>query len=240
VRDLDATLQYDPRNVTASKVTFTADPKSIDTGLPNFDKELASDEWVGSTPVRFVSTRLEPTGARTGRLHGDLTLKGVTSPRCSTSPSTAADRISAARPPSASPPKAPSSAATFGVSRMAGAIGETSADRGGGVQQGPMSATHESRRDGGRYSAVSIVLHWTIAAAIVSQVVLGWRMTDMDEGLAQFEQFQLHKSLGITILLLSLLRLVWRLTHPPRRCPTTWRAGRSCSPAPPTWASTWG
>ena len=56
-----------------------------------------------------------------------------------------------------------------------------------------MSATHESRRDGGRYSAVSIVLHWTIAAAILTQVVLGWRMTDMDQGLSQFEQFQLHK-----------------------------------------------
>ena len=77
-----------------------------------------------------------------------------------------------------------------------------------------MSATHESPRGGGRYSAVSIVLHWTIAAAILGQIVLGWRMTDMDEGLAQFERFQLHKSLGITILLLSLLRLVWRLTHP--------------------------
>jgi cytochrome b561 len=77
-----------------------------------------------------------------------------------------------------------------------------------------MSATHESRREGGRYSAVSIVLHWTIAAAILTQIVLGWRMTDMDEGLSQFERFQLHKSLGITILLLSLLRLVWRLTHP--------------------------
>ena len=77
-----------------------------------------------------------------------------------------------------------------------------------------MSATHESRRDGGRYSAVSIVLHWTIAALILTQIPLGWRMSDLPFGTAKFELFQLHKSIGITILALSLVRLVWRVTHP--------------------------
>jgi len=77
-----------------------------------------------------------------------------------------------------------------------------------------MSATHESRREGGRYSVVSILLHWTIAVLIVTQIPLGWRMGDMEDGLAKFELFQLHKSVGLTILLLSLARLAWRLTHP--------------------------
>ena len=77
-----------------------------------------------------------------------------------------------------------------------------------------MSATHESRREGGRYSLVSITLHWTIAALIVTQIPLGWRMSDLPFGSAKFELFQLHKSIGITILALSLVRLGWRLTHP--------------------------
>jgi len=77
-----------------------------------------------------------------------------------------------------------------------------------------LSATHESPREGGRYSAVSILLHWTIALAIVCQIFLGWRMTDLPRGMAQFELYQLHKSIGISILLLSLVRLGWRLTHP--------------------------
>ena len=77
-----------------------------------------------------------------------------------------------------------------------------------------MSTTHESPREGGRYSTVSILLHWTIALAIVGQIFLGWRMTDLPRGTAQFELFQLHKSVGISILLLSLVRLGWRLTHP--------------------------
>ena len=77
-----------------------------------------------------------------------------------------------------------------------------------------MSATHEARRPGGRYSTVSILLHWTIAALILTQIPLGWRMSDLPDGLAKFELFQLHKSIGLTILLLSLARLAWRLTHP--------------------------
>jgi cytochrome b561/polyisoprenoid-binding protein YceI len=65
-----------------------------------------------------------------------------------------------------------------------------------------------------RYSAVAIVLHWTIALAIVLQIVLSGRM----EGPHTPESFavtQLHKSVGITVLLLSLVRLAWRLTNPP-------------------------
>ncbi|MBP6878035.1 MAG: YceI family protein [Phenylobacterium sp.] len=75
-----------------------------------------------------------------------------------------------------------------------------------------------------RYSAVAIVLHWLIAAAIVFQVIIAWRMGGgrTPEG---FALVQLHKSIGITVLLLSLARLVWRLTHRP--------------PPPPAGMATW-
>lgn len=64
-----------------------------------------------------------------------------------------------------------------------------------------------------RYSAVAIALHWTIALAIVMQVVLAGRMEGPPSPIT-FAVTQLHKSVGITILFLSLARLAWRLSHP--------------------------
>jgi cytochrome b561 len=85
-------------------------------------------------------------------------------------------------------------------------------------------ATHESRRAGGRYSSVSIGLHWLIAALLISQVVLGMRFGDMPRGPGKGEAFALHMSLGITILLLSLARLGWRISHPAPPLPTHYKA----------------
>jgi len=70
------------------------------------------------------------------------------------------------------------------------------------------------------YSIVSILLHWLIAALIVLQVVLARRM----EGRPTPESFaitQLHKSIGISVLILSLARLGWRLANPPTPLPLT-------------------
>lgn len=70
-----------------------------------------------------------------------------------------------------------------------------------------------------RYSTVAIILHWLIAATIVLQVMLGWRMGGKPSP-ETFAVFQLHKSIGITILLLSLIRLGWRLANPPPPLPS--------------------
>ncbi len=64
------------------------------------------------------------------------------------------------------------------------------------------------------YSTVAILLHWLIAGAIVFQILLAWRMEDLDTPLG-FALMQMHKSVGITILGLSLVRLAWRLANPP-------------------------
>ena len=64
-----------------------------------------------------------------------------------------------------------------------------------------------------RYTTVAIVIHWLIAAAIIFQIILGWRMGDGPKGPTTYALFQLHKSIGITILLLSLLRLAWKLIN---------------------------
>ena len=70
-----------------------------------------------------------------------------------------------------------------------------------------------------RYSTVAIVLHWLIALAIVLQVILAGRMAGRPTP-ESFAVTQLHKSIGITILLLSLVRLGWRLMNPPPPLPT--------------------
>ena len=61
-----------------------------------------------------------------------------------------------------------------------------------------------------RYSKIAMLLHWLLALCLAFQLALGWRLEDL-KGLAQFDAFQLHKSVGIAILLLSLLRLGLRL-----------------------------
>ncbi|WP_026091501.1 YceI family protein [Blastomonas sp. AAP53] len=64
-----------------------------------------------------------------------------------------------------------------------------------------------------RYSLGSIVLHWLIAAALVFQIVFAESL-EGPRGPDLFARFQLHKSVGITILLLSLVRLGWRFAAP--------------------------
>jgi cytochrome b561 len=68
-----------------------------------------------------------------------------------------------------------------------------------------------------RYTAVAIVLHWAIAFAILFNIPLGLWMharaeaNDVSEGV--FRAFQLHKSIGLTVLALSVIRVGWRLTQ---------------------------
>ena len=76
------------------------------------------------------------------------------------------------------------------------------------------SASNVAAPGPARYTRVAIVLHWLIAALLVFEVGLGLRMEGL-KGSAQFTVFQLHKSVGITILLLVMLRIVWRLLHRP-------------------------
>ena len=72
-----------------------------------------------------------------------------------------------------------------------------------------------------RYSKVAITLHWLIALLIIGQFAGGKIMMAMEGSPLKFELFQLHKSFGIIILLLSLLRLMWRLTHKAPPLPET-------------------
>jgi cytochrome b561 len=66
----------------------------------------------------------------------------------------------------------------------------------------------------GRYNAGAIVMHWTIALLLLTNIGLAWWFNTL-HGEAKIEPVQLHKSIGITVLMLSVVRLGWRLAVPP-------------------------
>lgn len=65
-----------------------------------------------------------------------------------------------------------------------------------------------------RYSRTAIFLHWTIALALAFQLALGWRLEETPKGPELFAGFQLHKSVGLTILVLTLVRIAIRVMRP--------------------------
>lgn len=69
-----------------------------------------------------------------------------------------------------------------------------------------------------RYAGVAIALHWLIAILLLGNIGLAWYFNTLT-GLDRVEPTQLHKSIGITVLLLSVLRLAWRLAVKPPPLP---------------------
>lgn len=66
-----------------------------------------------------------------------------------------------------------------------------------------------------RYGTVAMILHWVIAFAIVGMLIVGKYMHELDnDDPNKFALYQLHKSFGITILALTVLRIVWRVINP--------------------------
>ena len=89
-----------------------------------------------------------------------------------------------------------------------------------------------------RYTKTAVVLHWLIAISIFAMFALGWFMTDIPKEAAKQTSFDLfnwgvytwpvaeavsprnfyynlHKSIGITIIVLVIIRVLWRITHKP-------------------------
>lgn len=69
-----------------------------------------------------------------------------------------------------------------------------------------------------RYTGVAIVLHWLIAAFIAVNLVMIWFIDRYPQDW-QRPVIDLHKSIGITVLGLVLLRILWRLSHKPPALP---------------------
>jgi len=71
-----------------------------------------------------------------------------------------------------------------------------------------------------RYNGVAMTLHWLIAALIIANIGIAWYFNTL-HGLPKIPPVQLHKSIGITVQLLSLARLGWRIASPPPPLPAT-------------------
>ncbi len=62
-----------------------------------------------------------------------------------------------------------------------------------------------------RWGPVSQSLHWLIVLLITALAIIGLTMTDMSNGPSKIKIYALHKSLGLTLLVLVALRLAWRV-----------------------------
>lgn len=73
-------------------------------------------------------------------------------------------------------------------------------------------------RDVERYTRVAMVLHWSIALLIIANVAIGWGVNLLPDAAVR-AGINLHKSFGLTVLGLVVIRILWRLTHRPPALP---------------------
>jgi polyisoprenoid-binding protein YceI len=76
-------VNFDEADVSKSSVNATIQTESINSGFARRDKHLRSPDFFNSKEfptMTFKSTKVEKTGAKTGKMTGDLTLLGVTKP----------------------------------------------------------------------------------------------------------------------------------------------------------------
>jgi cytochrome b561 len=64
------------------------------------------------------------------------------------------------------------------------------------------------------YGTTAKIFHWLIVALLAVQYPIGWLMPDLHRNQQPGAPMIFHVSFGITILILIVLRLAWRLTHP--------------------------
>ena len=76
----------------------------------------------------------------------------------------------------------------------------------------PSSASPQTKA---RYTTVAMVLHWLLALVIVGLFGVGMYMADLPFSPLRLKLYNWHKWAGITFLALTVLRLLWRLTHRP-------------------------
>jgi cytochrome b561 len=66
-----------------------------------------------------------------------------------------------------------------------------------------------------RYGTVAMTFHWVIALLVIANICFGLYMGELPRSdPMKFTIFQIHKSIGLTVLVLSILRLLWRLVNP--------------------------
>lgn len=79
--EVEGTLVLDEENPEASKVSVLIKPASVMTGVAKFDEHLKTPDFFNVLKypeATFKSFKVEKTGDKTAKIHGDLTLLGIT------------------------------------------------------------------------------------------------------------------------------------------------------------------
>ncbi len=84
-----------------------------------------------------------------------------------------------------------------------------------------MSIAINERHAVQRYTRTAMVLHWIVAVLIVGNVALGLAADSLPEDWVR-SAVDTHKSIGITVLGLAVLRLLWRFAHRPPPMPDSY------------------
>ena len=71
------------------------------------------------------------------------------------------------------------------------------------------------------WGAVAQLLHWLIVVLIIAQVTLAALADEVPPGMRKLTLLARHKSVGITILMLAIVRLLWRWLNPTPDLPPT-------------------
>lgn len=71
------------------------------------------------------------------------------------------------------------------------------------------------RNNMNRWGMGAQLLHWLVALLVLGLIALGWIMVNYPISPTQFRLYALHKSVGVSVLALIVLRLLWRLADPP-------------------------
>jgi cytochrome b561 len=77
------------------------------------------------------------------------------------------------------------------------------------------------RNTDARWGAVAQLLHWSIVVLMATQVTLGLTLKSLHPGPTFFAIIDTHKSIGMTILALAVIRLLWRWANPVPELPGT-------------------
>ena len=77
------------------------------------------------------------------------------------------------------------------------------------------------------YTRTAIAAHWLLGALILGQISIGFYVADLPISIERLIWVSRHKALGVTILVLMLLRLGWRLTHSPDRTSVSRQLGKA-------------
>ncbi|TAJ16615.1 MAG: cytochrome b, partial [Rugosibacter sp.] len=78
-----------------------------------------------------------------------------------------------------------------------------------------------NRSDSTTYTGTAIAFHWLIALLILAVFPLGVYMHELPLSPTKLQLYSYHKWLGITVLMLAILRVLWRASHRPPALPAS-------------------